>query len=84
MWVTFTDVKGHNITFASVMDIIVVPSYQRRGIGLRMMKHIKETARESGATLLRSDTGLQNVASQKLHEKAKFKPCRIHYEKVLE
>jgi len=44
--VTFTDIKDYNITIASVMDIIVVPSYQRRGIGLRMMNHIEETARK--------------------------------------
>lgn len=83
LWVTFTDIKGYSITIASVMDIAVVSSYQRHGIGLRMMKHIVETAREIGATLLRSDTGIENVASQKLHEKAGFKPYRIHYEKVL-
>ena len=84
LWVTFTDIKDYNITIASVMGIIVVPSYQRRGIGLGMMNHIEETSRKNGATLLRSDTGIQNVASQKLHEKAEFKPCRINYEKILE
>jgi ribosomal protein S18 acetylase RimI-like enzyme len=83
LWVTFTDIKGYGITIASVMDIAVVPSYQHRGIGLRMMKHIVETAREKGATLLRSGTGIENVASQKLHEKAGFKPYQINYQKVL-
>lgn len=47
LWVTFTEIKDYNITVASVMDIIVVPSYQRRGIGLRVMNHIEETAHKS-------------------------------------
>jgi len=83
LWVTFNDVEGYDITIASIMDMAVAPDYQRRGIGLKMMRHIEETARERGATLLRSDTGTENTASQKLHEKAGFKPYRIHYEKVL-
>ena len=83
LWVTFTDIQDYNITIAEVMDIAVAPDYQRRGIGLKMMRHIEEIARERGATLLRSDTGIENVASQKLHERFEFKPYRIHYEKVL-
>ena len=83
LWVTFTDVNDYDITIAEVMDINITTDYQRRGIGTKMMRHIEEVARERGATLLRSDTGIKNVASQKLHEKAGFKPYRICYEKIL-
>ena len=83
LWVTLTDIEGYDITIAEVMDIAVVPNYRRRGIGLEMMKHIEEMAKKKGATLLRSDTGIENIASQKLHEKSGFKPYRIYYEKVL-
>jgi ribosomal protein S18 acetylase RimI-like enzyme len=83
LWVTFSDIQGYDITIASIMDIIVSPDYQRRGIGLMMLKHIERLAKETGATLLRSDTGIDNVASQKLHEKFGFKPYHILYEKVL-
>lgn len=83
LWVTFTDVNDYDITIAEVMDIAITTDYQRRGIGIRMMKHIEETAQERGATLLRSDTGIENVASQRLHEKAGFKTYRICYEKIL-
>lgn len=83
LWVPFTDIKDYDITIAVVMDIAVTTDYQRRGIGTKMMRHIEETARERGATLLRSDTGVENVASQKLHEKSGFKPYRIYYEKLL-
>jgi len=83
LWVNLTEVEGYNITIAEVMDIIVVPDYQRKGIGTKMMKHIEEIAKKKGATLLRSDTGIENIASQKLHKKLGFKPYRIMYEKTL-
>jgi len=83
LWVKFTDIHDYGITVAEVMDIAVAPGYQRRGIGSKMFRHIQETARKRGATLLRSDTGVDNIASQKLHEKSGFKPYRIHYEKVI-
>lgn len=80
---TFTDIQGYNIAVAKVMDIAVTTDYRRRGIGTQMLEHIEETARKRGATLLRSDTGIENKASQKLHEKFGFKPYRIHYEKII-
>jgi GNAT superfamily N-acetyltransferase len=82
LWVTFTDVQDYGITIAGIMDIAVAPDYQRKGVGTTMLMHIEEMARKQGATFLRSDTGIENVASQKLHESFGFKPCRIHYEKV--
>lgn len=83
LWVTFTDVPGYDVTIAEIMDLIVAPEHRRRGIGQRMMTTIEKEARKRGATLLRSDTGIENVASQRLHEKVGFRPYRIHYEKVL-
>jgi ribosomal protein S18 acetylase RimI-like enzyme len=84
LWVTFTDMADYEITVAEVMDIAVVPEYQQRGIGLEMLKHAEEVAHARGARLLRSDTGVENVASQRLHEKTGFKPYRIQYEKALD
>jgi len=83
LWVTFTDVQDYGITIAGIMDIAVAPDFQHRGIGTTMLRHVEELAKEQGATLLRSDTGIENVASQKLHESLGFKPYKIHYEKVL-
>jgi ribosomal protein S18 acetylase RimI-like enzyme len=83
LWVTLEDVEGYGITTASIMDIIVAPDYQRRGIGLMILTHAEKLAKERGAALLRSDTGIENIASQRLHEKFGFKTYRIHYEKVL-
>jgi len=83
LWVTFTDVQDYGMTIAGIMDIAVARDYQRRGIGTTMLRHVEELAKEQGATLLRSDTGIENLASQKLHESCGFRPYRIHYEKVL-
>lgn len=70
-------------TTAEVMDIVVAPKHRGRGIGLKLVKHIEKVATERGATLLRSDTGNENVASQRLHEKAGYERYRMMYEKVL-
>jgi GNAT superfamily N-acetyltransferase len=83
LWVTFTDVQDYGITIAGIMDIAVARDYQRRGIGTAMLRHVEELAKGQRATMLRSDTGIENLASQKLHENFGFKPYRIHYEKVL-
>jgi len=83
LWVIFADIQGYDMTVAEIMDIAVKPDYQRRDIGLLMLARIEKLAKEQGATLLRSDTGIENVASQKLHSKFGFKTKRIEYEKVL-
>jgi len=83
LWVTFNEIRGYNLTIAEIMDIGVASSHQRRGIGLSMLRRIEKTAQQRGATLLRSDTGSGNTASQKLHEKFGFKLYKIHYEKII-
>ena len=83
LWMRFTDLPDYDLTVAELMDLAIVPEYQRRGIGLKMIKRAEEHARKMGASLLRSDTGIENLASQRLHEKAGFRPYRICYEKVL-
>jgi GNAT superfamily N-acetyltransferase len=46
------------------MDIAVAPDYQRKGIGTMMLEHIEKLAKERGATMLRSNTGIVDTASQ--------------------
>lgn len=84
LWVTFTEIQGYNMAIAEIMDIIVTPEHQRQGIGLSMLTHIEKIAKDRGATFLRSDTGIENVASQELHRKFGFKIKRIEYEKILQ
>jgi len=83
LWVTFSDIPDYDLTIAEVMDIAVADEYRRRGVGRVMLHHAEDIARKHGAALLRSDTGIENVASQKLHEKMGYNPYRIGYEKIL-
>lgn len=83
LWLTFWDVVDYGITIAEVMDLFVEPAYQRRGIGQVLLRRAEEVARQRGGTLLRSDTGAENAASQKLHGKEGFGLYKLHYEKVL-
>ncbi len=83
LWLTFHDLLDYDLIIAEVMDLAVAPAYQRRGIGLELLRRAEEVARRQGATLLRSDTGSENVASQRLHEKLEFRLYKLHYEKVL-
>jgi GNAT superfamily N-acetyltransferase len=84
LWVRFNDIQDYGLTIAGIMDVAVTLKYQRRGIGTMMLKRAMELAKERGATLLHSDTGIENTASQKLHESLGFKPYRLNYEKVLQ
>ncbi len=83
VWVKFSDIPDYDITLAEIMDIVVVRNYRRRGVGLRLMKRIESLALNRGANLIRSDAGVENTASQRLHERAGFRPYRIVYEKVI-
>lgn len=83
LWVTFEDVEGYGMRIAQVMDIAVMTGFRGQGVGTEIMGHIEDVARAKGAHLLRSDTGTENEASQRLHEKLGFKPYHILYEKDL-
>jgi GNAT superfamily N-acetyltransferase len=83
LWVIFEDIEGYDRTIAYVMDIAVMADFRGQGVGTEIMGHIEEVTRVRGANLLRSDTGIENEASQKLHEKLGFKPYHILYEKDL-
>lgn len=84
LWVTLADIQDYGITIAEIKDIAVAPEYQRKGIGTMMMQHIERLAKKRGARMLRSDIGIENTASQKLHESSGFKLYRVSYEKVLQ
>ena len=83
VWATFTEVRDYDLMIAEVNDIAVNQSYRGRGIGTEMLKHIEQLARDRGAHILRSETGIENTSSDRLHMRVGFKPYRIQYEKVL-
>lgn len=83
LWVTFSEIGGYSITIAEVKDIIVTADYRRRGIGRKMLAYAEQLARHRGADIFRSETGIDNTASQKLHTSSGFETYRIQYEKLL-
>ena len=83
LWVTFSEIGGYSITIAEVKDIIVTADYRRRSIGRKMLAYAEQLARDRGADIFRSETGIDNTASQKLHTSSGFETYRIQYEKLL-
>jgi GNAT superfamily N-acetyltransferase len=84
LWVVFNDIKDYELTIAEIYDLFVTPEFQGRGMGLQMLKYIEEKAIEKGANLIRSETGIENTPSQKLHEKSGFHTYRVLFEKKLD
>ncbi len=83
VWMGFTDIPGYGLTVAEIHDLAVHRDHRRQGLGLELLRHAEEVARERGAHVIRSDAGVENLASQRLHEKAGYAIYRVHYEKVL-
>ncbi|MPZ49907.1 MAG: GNAT family N-acetyltransferase [Dehalococcoidia bacterium] len=84
LWVTFLEIEGYGLTVAEVQDVEVVPDYQHRGIGTQMLAHAETLAREHGAQIIRSETGIENEPSRGLHEKSGYVVYRLLYEKVID
>jgi RimJ/RimL family protein N-acetyltransferase len=55
------------------MGLVVVPEWQRRGIGTELLKAAIAILARRGVTEIRSDTSGKNVASQATHVKAGFR-----------
>jgi len=83
LWVVFNDIKDYGLSVAEIYDLLVTPEFQGRGIGLQMLQYIEEKAIVSGANLIRSETGIENTPSIKLHEKSGFYTYRVLFEKRL-
>jgi GNAT superfamily N-acetyltransferase len=79
-WVIFTDLPKF-VTLAEFADLTVRPTHQRQGIGTKIMAHVEKEARRRGASLIRSGWGVENNASQGLHEKCGFTPYVVLCEK---
>jgi GNAT superfamily N-acetyltransferase len=81
VWVILHDWPGD--PDAEINDILIVPEFQRRGIATQMIKHVEDLAHERGATVLRSGTGIENMASRELHAKLGFQTCHMDFEKEI-
>ncbi len=81
-WVPF---YGDDASFiwADVQDIYIEPEYRRRGVAKALMEYAENEAKRNGAKVIRSGTGCENTASQRMHQKAGYYQYRMEYEKVL-
>jgi len=82
IWAPF---YGENESFiwAEIQDIYIEEAYQGNGIATYLMNYAEEFARNNGAKVIRSGTGCENIASQRLHQKSGYYRYRMEYEKVL-
>jgi GNAT superfamily N-acetyltransferase len=83
LWVRFTDVPDYNLVIAEIDEIAVLPEYQGQGVGKQLLEYAEIVAHQRGANVLRSETGIDNAASQRLHEKGGFSVYQVRFEKVL-
>jgi len=83
VWASFTDWPEYKMTGVEIHDVMVAPAYRRRGIATQIMQRVEKLARERGATLLRSGTGIENNASGELHTRVGFYVQRVEFEKEL-
>ena len=61
----------------NLLDIAVLPSYQGRGIGKRLMKDLIRDCDAKGFERISSRSFKSNQPSIRLHRSLSFKKCRI-------
>ena len=69
--------------WAEVQDIYVEESWRGCGVAAYLMEYAEKMALANGAKVIRSGTGCENIASQKLHQKLGYYQYRMEYEKAL-
>ena len=83
LWVYF-HAEDSKFIRAEVKDIYIEESHRRKGIAEYLMNYAENNVKRNGAKVIRSGTGLKNIKSQRLHEKAGYYKSWFEYEKVLE
>ncbi|HLJ71401.1 MAG TPA: aminoglycoside 6'-N-acetyltransferase [Roseiarcus sp.] len=70
---------------AFLEGLYVAPAWRRRGVGRRLCAAVESWGRELGCTELGSDTYLDNVGSQKMHEALGFEEMErvVCYRKII-
>jgi ribosomal protein S18 acetylase RimI-like enzyme len=70
----FTELDDPPGSYALITDLVVLPSYQRSGVGRALLTRAEDFARHSGATELRIGVLAQNSAAKQLYRAAAFVP----------
>lgn len=82
LWVPFRDAQT-DFPYAEIQDIYIEKPFRRKGIATYLFEYAEKKAKENGAKVIRSGTGIENINSIKLHEKTGYYQYRIEYEKLL-
>jgi GNAT superfamily N-acetyltransferase len=83
VWATFVDVPESAFTYVELNELAFRPEWQRHGLGRLTIAHVEEVALERGADAIRSFSGVESLASNKLHISTGFVPIETRYEKLL-
>jgi len=71
---------------AFLEGIYVEPAFRRAGVARQLVEAVENWARQQGCSELASDTGIANIASQKLHDALGFTETQrvVYFRKVLD
>ena len=69
--------------YAYISDLVVLPAYRQRGIGLALLQHAEAFARSSGASLLRVGVLVKNRVAGELYGRMGFTGYQVHLVKRL-
>lgn len=70
---------GTNPSFLEIKNIAIEESYQRRGLGKRLLKYAEKIARKAGYTRLAIGTGNSSIGQLALYQKEGFEIERIDH-----
>jgi ribosomal protein S18 acetylase RimI-like enzyme len=66
--------------YGHIEDVVVAPEFRRRGVGLRLIRHLIAVAEEEGLARLELNTLATNHAARRLYEQLGFKTDSVVYE----
>lgn len=83
LWVPFCEDAASGFAFADIQDIYIEQEYRGQGIASKLFNYAEKNAMQSGAKVIRSGTGCENIASVELHKKNGYYVYRYEFEKEL-
>jgi len=81
-WVSFEETES-GFCYAEVQDIYVEEVFREAGIASQLMAYAETKAKENGAKVIRSGTGIENTKSIAMHGKLGYYQYRCEFEKLL-
>ena len=83
LWAPFYEDAEAGFSWMDVQDIFIEKAFRGQGLASRWMAAAEKKAKESGAKVIRSGTGCENISSIEMHKRLGYNIYRYEYEKVL-